>query len=71
MIARIETFFDSLPAETKAIVIHAHGEYFFAGLDLTELTVRKAPEAIAHMTRRPATLRTVPNQSNPWIELSS
>ncbi len=48
MIAGIEMFFDGLPAETKAVLLHAQGEHFSAGLDLTELTVRKAPEAIAH-----------------------
>jgi enoyl-CoA hydratase/carnithine racemase len=48
MIAGIEMFFDRLPAEAKAVVLHAQGEHFSAGLDLTELTIRKTPEAIAH-----------------------
>lgn len=48
MIAGIEMFFDKLPAEAKAVLLHAEGEHFSAGLDLTELTIRKTPEAIAH-----------------------
>ncbi len=48
MIAGIEAFFDRLPAEAKAVLIHAQGEHFSAGLDLSELTIRQTPEAIAH-----------------------
>ena len=48
MIAGIETFFDRLPPNANAVLLHADGEHFSAGLDLTELTVRNAPEAIAH-----------------------
>ncbi|MCK9918092.1 crotonase/enoyl-CoA hydratase family protein [Microbacteriaceae bacterium K1510] len=48
MIAGIEMFLDRLPAEAKAVVLHAQGEHFSAGLDLTELTIRKTSEAIAH-----------------------
>jgi (methylthio)acryloyl-CoA hydratase len=44
----IETFFTSLPADVKAIVIHGEGEHFSAGLDLTELKERDIAEGIAH-----------------------
>lgn len=48
MISGIEAFFDRLPIEAKAVLLHAVGEHFSAGLDLAELTIRKTPEAIAH-----------------------
>jgi (methylthio)acryloyl-CoA hydratase len=48
MIHEIEVFFDKLPGDTKAAVLHAEGEHFSAGLDLTELTKRTTAEAIAH-----------------------
>lgn len=44
----IETFFASLPADLKAIVIHGEGEHFSAGLDLTELKERDVAAGIAH-----------------------
>jgi enoyl-CoA hydratase/carnithine racemase len=34
----IETFFRTLPADVRAVVISAHGEHFSAGLDLSTLT---------------------------------
>ena len=48
MIAGIEMLFDKLPAEAKAVLLHAEGEHFSAGLDLSELTIRTTAEAIAH-----------------------
>lgn len=48
MIAGIETFFDQLPTSVGAVVLHARGEHFSAGLDLTELTKRSTAEAIDH-----------------------
>jgi enoyl-CoA hydratase/carnithine racemase len=44
----IELFFASLPREVKAVVLHAEGEHFSAGLDLGELTRRTTTEAIEH-----------------------
>jgi (methylthio)acryloyl-CoA hydratase len=44
----IETFFDALPDSVKAVVIHAAGEHFSAGLDLAELSERDIVEGIAH-----------------------
>lgn len=44
----IETFFDSLPATVRAVVLHGEGEHFSAGLDLTELTIRNTAEAVHH-----------------------
>jgi len=44
----IETFFEGLPDDTKAVVLHGEGEHFSAGLDLAELTERDIVEAIAH-----------------------
>lgn len=48
MIEGIEIFFDGLPETVKAVVLHAEGEHFSAGLDLSELTIRSTTEAIAH-----------------------
>lgn len=47
-IAGIELFFDKLPADAKAVLLHAQGDHFSAGLDLSELTVRQTAEAIMH-----------------------
>ncbi len=44
----IETFFDTLPASVKAVVLHAEGKHFSAGLDLSELKVLSTEEGIAH-----------------------
>jgi enoyl-CoA hydratase/carnithine racemase len=44
----LETFFDSLPETTKAVVLYGQGEHFSAGLDLTELTERDIVDGIAH-----------------------
>jgi enoyl-CoA hydratase/carnithine racemase len=44
----IEAFFEALPDTVKAVVIHAAGEHFSAGLDLAELTERDIVDGIAH-----------------------
>jgi enoyl-CoA hydratase/carnithine racemase len=44
----IETFFTSLPADIRAVVLHGEGEHFCSGLDLTELTIRDTVESIHH-----------------------
>src|ERR1700744_6387305 len=44
----IEHFFQSLPKDIKAVVIHGQGEHFSAGLDLSELTERNVSEAVMH-----------------------
>ncbi|GIK79872.1 MAG: crotonase/enoyl-CoA hydratase family protein [Pseudorhodoplanes sp.] len=44
----IETFFASLPANVRAVVLHGEGDHFSAGLDLTELTIRTTVEAVHH-----------------------
>ncbi len=44
----IETFFDTLPAGVKAVVLNAEGKHFSAGLDLSELKVLTTEEGIAH-----------------------
>lgn len=47
-VSGIETFFDALPDDIRAVVLHGEGEHFSAGLDLTELTVRNTVEAVHH-----------------------
>ena len=44
----LATFFDTLPASVKAVVINAEGKHFSAGLDLSELKVLTTEEGIAH-----------------------
>lgn len=44
----LEVFFDELPADIRAVVLHGEGEHFSAGLDLSELTVRNTVEAVHH-----------------------
>ena len=48
MILGIEAFFQALPKDIKAVVIHGQGEHFSAGLDLSELTERNTTEAVMH-----------------------
>src|ERR1700759_1263255 len=48
LVLGIETFFRTLPKDIRAVVIHGQGEHFSAGLDLSELTQRDAPAAVAH-----------------------
>jgi enoyl-CoA hydratase/carnithine racemase len=44
----LETFFETLPASTKAVVLNAQGDHFSAGLDLGELKVMSTEDGIAH-----------------------
>ncbi|MDE2578640.1 MAG: crotonase/enoyl-CoA hydratase family protein [Hyphomicrobiales bacterium] len=44
----IEKFFDFLPDDVRAVVIHGQGDHFSAGLDLSELTERNASDSMHH-----------------------
>lgn len=44
----LETFFDALPDDIRAVVLHGEGEHFSAGLDLSELSARDVSEGIHH-----------------------
>jgi len=44
----IETFFATLPAEARVVVLHADGAHFSAGLDLSELSETTTFEGVAH-----------------------
>jgi enoyl-CoA hydratase/carnithine racemase len=48
LVLGLETFFESFPQDVKAVVLHAEGEHFSAGLDLSELTALDALEGIEH-----------------------
>jgi len=48
MIAGIDQFFSCLPHDIRAVVIHAEGDHFCAGLDLSSLTETDAYEAVLH-----------------------
>ncbi len=44
----LETFFHTLPAGVKAVVLAAQGSHFSAGLDLSELKILGTEEGIEH-----------------------
>src|SRR5258708_4393458 len=44
----LETFFETLPAGVKAVVLASQGKHFSAGLDLSELRILSTEEGIAH-----------------------
>ena len=44
----LETFFQTLPASVKAVVLAAEGAHFSAGLDLSELKILGTEEGIEH-----------------------
>src|SRR3954470_21053047 len=44
----LETFFETLPAGVKAVVLAAQGKHFSAGLDLSELKILSTEQGIAH-----------------------
>ena len=48
LIVAIRDFFRNPPKDAKVVVIHGAGEHFCAGLDLSELTTRSAPETMRH-----------------------
>ena len=48
MVLGIERFFDHLPQDVKAVVIHGLGDHFSAGLDLTEAHEQDATEGVHH-----------------------
>ena len=48
LIAQLHSAFLQLPADIGAVVLSGEGHHFCAGLDLSELVARSAPEAVAH-----------------------
>jgi len=44
----LETFFETLPAGVKAVVLNAEGRHFSAGLDLSELKVLSTEQGVTH-----------------------
>jgi enoyl-CoA hydratase/carnithine racemase len=48
LILAIEKAIDELPSEIKAIIIHAEGDHFSSGLDLSELKERNSKEGLEH-----------------------
>src|SRR5579862_2386818 len=47
-IARLDEVFSKLPADARAVLIHATGPNFSAGLDLGEIAERDAHEGVLH-----------------------
>ncbi len=48
LVARLQSAFTDLPAETQAVVLSGEGSHFSAGLDLSELSERSVAEAVMH-----------------------
>jgi len=48
IIGELDGFFRTLPSAIRAVILHAQGAHFSAGLDLNELTSRTTIEAVAH-----------------------
>ena len=44
----LETLFDALPKDVKAVVLYGDGEHFSAGLDLSELRVNSIEDGVRH-----------------------
>jgi len=67
MVAGIELFFTSLPADIDAVIIHGEGEHFCAGLDLSALTETDAYEAVLHSRMWHRAFATIENAAVPVI----
>jgi enoyl-CoA hydratase/carnithine racemase len=48
LVSSIRSIFENLPGQAKVAVIHGEGEHFCAGLDLSEIKERDAPEGMLH-----------------------
>jgi len=48
LVSSIRSIFENLPDQAKVAVIHGEGEHFCAGLDLSEIKERDAPEGMLH-----------------------
>ena len=48
LVLGLETLFTSLPETVKAVLLHAAGPHFSAGLDLSELSKRNTEQGVAH-----------------------
>ena len=59
LIAELALVFQTLPSSCKAAVLHGEGPHFCAGLDLSELSERDAPQGLAHSRRWHAALDAV------------
>jgi enoyl-CoA hydratase/carnithine racemase len=44
----LEAFFEQLPEDVRAVVLHGEGEHFSAGLDLSELSSRDVAAGLHH-----------------------
>jgi len=48
LVQAINDCFSQMPENIKAIVLHAEGDHFCAGLDLSEISENTAPESVMH-----------------------
>ena len=59
LILALRNMFETLPSETKAVVLHGEGDHFCAGLDLSELEERDAGQGLMHSRSWHAALERV------------
>ena len=48
LLAEIEAIYDTLPRETRAVILHGRGGHYCSGLDLSEHASRSAEEGVYH-----------------------
>ncbi len=48
LVAALHSTFSAMPDSVKAIVLHAEGDHFCAGLDLSEIREHSVPESVLH-----------------------
>lgn len=51
MIAELGDFFETLPDETRVVILHAEGGHFCAGLDLIERIENRSPDPLSGIFR--------------------
>ena len=59
LILALRNMFETLPSETRAVVLHGEGDHFCAGLDLSELQERDAGQGLHHSRMWHAALERV------------
>lgn len=67
LMAAIGRCFDNLPDSTRAVVLHAEGDHFCAGLDLGELKDRDAVEGLHHSRSWYPVLRGIEHGRAPVV----
>jgi enoyl-CoA hydratase/carnithine racemase len=67
LILALRHLFETLPSQAKAAVLHAEGDHFCAGLDLSELQERDASQGLQHSRMWHAALDAVQQGPVPVV----